>query len=126
MSYTMTIESPEKAAWFEQRYSKLSQAQLGSLFISLLMQTRPEILEGEVEQPVPSHIHALRGIVKLPVDFDERDCVRQRNAILSVDKESGKANKFRALCRELPPSGLPKGYVFSRDEVSERESRCLT
>lgn len=80
MSYTMTIESPEKAAWFEQRYSKLSQAQLGSLFISLLMQTRPEILEGEVEQPVPSHIHALRGIVKLPVDFDEKTFKAQRLA----------------------------------------------
>jgi len=45
MSYTMTIESPEKAAWFEARYSKLSQEQLGALFVSLLMQTKYETSE---------------------------------------------------------------------------------
>jgi len=32
MSYTMTIEAPEKAAWFEQRRLKISQEQLGALF----------------------------------------------------------------------------------------------
>ena len=47
MSYTMTIESPEKAAWFEQRRSKLSQARLGELFVAFLMERRSEIFEDD-------------------------------------------------------------------------------
>ena len=36
MSYTMTIEAPEKAAWFEKRRLKVSQEQLGELFVTFL------------------------------------------------------------------------------------------
>ena len=49
MSYTMTIEAPEKAAWFEQRRLKVSP-----------------------------RVHALRGVVHLPEDFDEREFKRER------------------------------------------------
>jgi len=78
VSYTLTIESPEKAAWFEERYSKLSQEQLGALFVSLLMQSKPEILEEEPDQPVSARVHALRGIIKLPADFDEKEFKAKR------------------------------------------------
>ena len=47
MSYTMTIEAPEKAAWFEQRRAKFSPEKLGDLFVTFLMQQAPEILEEE-------------------------------------------------------------------------------
>ena len=47
MSYTMTIEAPEKAAWFEQRRAKLSPEKLGDLFVTFLMERSPEILEEE-------------------------------------------------------------------------------
>jgi len=80
MSYTMTIAEPEKAAWFEERYSQLSQEQLGALFVSILMQTRSETVEEESEQPVSARVHALRGIVELPVDFDEKAFKAQRLA----------------------------------------------
>jgi len=73
MSYTLTIESPEKAAWFEERYSKLSQEQLGALFVSFLLQNEAEIFESEKARPVSSRVHALRGVVRLPADFDERE-----------------------------------------------------
>jgi len=36
MSYTMTIESPEKAAWFERERAKLTPAELGDLFLVFL------------------------------------------------------------------------------------------
>lgn len=36
MSYTMTIEAPEKAAWFERQRTKLSAAELGELFVLFL------------------------------------------------------------------------------------------
>ena len=47
MSYTMTIEAPEKAAWFEQRRAKLSPETLGDLFVTFLMERSSEILEEE-------------------------------------------------------------------------------
>ena len=73
MSYTMTIETPEKAAWFEQRRLRVSQGRLGELFVSFLMQQGPEIF-GDDEKPTFSErVHALRGVVRLPEDFDERD-----------------------------------------------------
>lgn len=73
----MTIESPEKAAWFEQRRLKVSQEQLGELFVTFLME-RPEIFECKVERPVSPRVHALRGIVRLPEDFDEREFKSER------------------------------------------------
>ena len=73
MSYTMTIEAPEKAAWFERRRLKLSQEQLGELFIAFLMEQGPEIFESKAEQPISAGVHALRGVVRLPEDFDERE-----------------------------------------------------
>jgi len=36
MSYTLTIESPEKAAWFERQRAKMSAAELGELFVLFL------------------------------------------------------------------------------------------
>jgi len=36
MSYTMTIESPEKAAWFEQQRATMTSAELGELFLAFL------------------------------------------------------------------------------------------
>ena len=77
MSYTMTIEAPEKASWFEQRRLKVSQEQLGELFVNFLME-RPEIFECKVERPISPRVHALRGIVRLPEDFDEREFKFQR------------------------------------------------
>ena len=47
MSYTMTIETPEKAARFEQLRAKLSPERLGGLFVPFLMEKMPEPL-GEV------------------------------------------------------------------------------
>ena len=32
-----------------------------------------------------------------------------------------RAQHFRSLCQRLPPSGLPKDYVFSREEANARE-----
>ena len=69
----MTIEAPEKAAWFERRRLKLSQEQLGELFIAFLMEQDPEIFESKAEQPISASVHALRGVVRLPEDFDERE-----------------------------------------------------
>ena len=79
MSYTMTIEAPEKAAWFEKRRLKVSQEQLGELFVTFLME-RPEIFECKVERPISPRVHALRGIVRLPEDFDEREFKSERLA----------------------------------------------
>ena len=45
MSYTMTIEAPEKAAWFEQRRAQLSPEKLGDLFVAFLMERGSEIFE---------------------------------------------------------------------------------
>jgi len=78
MSYTMTIEAPEQAAWFEQRRGKISQARLGALFVSFLMQQGPEIFESEETPPVSARVHALRGIIRLPEDFDEREFKSER------------------------------------------------
>lgn len=36
MSYTMTIESPEKAAWFERERASMTPAELGELFLAFL------------------------------------------------------------------------------------------
>lgn len=79
MSYTMTIEAPEKAAWFEERRLKLSQEQLGEIFVSFLME-RPEIFEVEPQRSVSARVHALRGVVRLPEDFDERKFKSERLA----------------------------------------------
>jgi len=74
MSYTMTIESPEKAAWFEEQRATMSDAELGALFVMLLKQhletvkrTRPTISE------ISPRVQALRGVIKLPPNFDERE-----------------------------------------------------
>jgi len=67
MSYTMTIEAPEKAAWLAQRRLKISPEQLGVLFVSFLMQKEAEVFE-----------------VPPTGDSEEGDYVRQRDAILSA------------------------------------------
>jgi len=38
MSYTMTIDEPEKAAWFERERATMSDAELGALFVVFLKQ----------------------------------------------------------------------------------------
>ena len=80
MSYTMTIEVPEKAAWFEQRRAKFSPEKLGDLFVTFLMEQSPEVLDEEVSRPVSDRVHALRGVVRLPEDFDEREFKSERLA----------------------------------------------
>ena len=70
MSYTMTIETPEKAAWFEQRRQRYSEKQLGDLFIAFLMKQDVEMQENERIAPISPRVHALRGVVRLPEDFD--------------------------------------------------------
>ena len=72
MSYTMTIEAPEKIAWFEQRRQRFSEKQLGDLFVTFLMKQDVEALESEPAPPVSARVHALRGIIRLPENFDER------------------------------------------------------
>lgn len=78
MSYTMTIEAPEKASWFEQRRLKVSQQQLGELFVTFLMAQGPEIFESDSVSSFSARVHALRGVVHLPDDFDEREFKRER------------------------------------------------
>ena len=78
MSYTMTIEAPEKAAWFEQRRAKLSPEKLGDLFVTFLMEQGAEIFEEEKQRPISARVHALRGVVRLPEDFDEREFKTKR------------------------------------------------
>lgn len=80
MSYTMTIESPEKAAWFEQRRAKFSPEKLGDLFVTFLMEQAPEIIEEEKPRTVSARVHALRGVIRLPEDFDEREFKAKRLA----------------------------------------------
>jgi len=72
MSYTLTIDEPEKAAWFEQRRMKVSQEQLGSLFMAFLMQNETVIFKGET-----------RADVLQFEDVDSEAVLRQREAILS-------------------------------------------
>ena len=78
MSYTMTIEAPEKAAWFEQRRAQFSPEKLGDLFVTFLMEQTPEVLEEETPRPVSARVHALRGVIRLPEDFDEREFKAKR------------------------------------------------
>ena len=80
MSYTMTIETPEKAAWFEQRRQRYSEKQLGDLFIDFLIKLDVEMKESEWRAPVSDRVHALRGVVRLPEGFDEREFKSQRLA----------------------------------------------
>ena len=80
MSYTMTIEAPEKAAWFEQRRAKLSPEKLGDLFVTFLMERAPEVLEAEELSSISARVHALRGVIRLPEDFDEREFKSERLA----------------------------------------------
>ena len=76
MSYTMTIEAPEKVAWFEQRRAKFSPEMLGDLFVTFLMEQTPDVLEEAASRTVSPRVHALRGVVRLPEDFDERSFAR--------------------------------------------------
>ena len=78
MSYTMTIESPEKVAWFEQRRQRYSEKQLGDLFIAFLMKQDVEMQESERMEPISARVHALRGVIRLPEDFDERGFKSER------------------------------------------------
>ena len=78
MSYTMTIKVPEKAAWFEQRRAQFSPEKLGDLFVTFLMEQTPEILEEETPRPISARVHALRGVIHLPEDFDEREFKSER------------------------------------------------
>ena len=80
MSYTMTIEAPEKVAWFEQRRAKFSPEKLGDLFVAFLMEQTPEVLEEENSRPISARVHALRGVIRLPEDFDERKFKSKRLA----------------------------------------------
>lgn len=80
MSYTMTIEVPEKAAWFEQRRAKFSPEKLGDLFVTFLMEQTPDVLEEEKSRPVSARVRALRGIVRLPENFNEREFKSDRLA----------------------------------------------
>ena len=80
MSYTMTIEAPEKAAWFEKRRAKFSPEKLGDLFVTFLMQQSPEIFEEEKSSLVSARVHALRGVIRLPEGFDEREFKSERLA----------------------------------------------
>ena len=78
MSYTMTIEVPEKAAWFEQRRAKFSPEKLGDLFVAFLMEQTPEVLEEGNSRPISARVHALRGVIRLPEDFNEREFKSER------------------------------------------------
>ena len=80
MSYTMTIEAPEKAAWFEQSRQRYSEKQLGDLFIAFLMKQDAEMQENERMAPISSRVHALRGVIRLPENFDEREFKSERLA----------------------------------------------
>ena len=80
MSYTMTIETPENIAWFEQRRQRYSEKQLGDLFIAFLMKQDVEMKESERIAPVSARVHALRGVIRLPEDFDEREFKSERLA----------------------------------------------
>ena len=80
MSYTLTIEAPEKVAWFEQRRAKFSPEKLGDLFVAFLMEQTPEVLEEGNSRPISPRVHALRGVVRLPEDFDEREFKSERLA----------------------------------------------
>jgi len=68
MSYTLTIEEPEKVTWLERHCSKLSQEQLGALFVSFLLQNEKEIFEGDSKDG----------------RTEEGGYIRQRKAILDV------------------------------------------
>jgi len=79
MSYTMTIESPEKAAWFEQQRAKMSDAELGALFVVFLKQhfeserqSKPAVSPREKIRSA-SIIESLSGAVSLPDDFDDKN-----------------------------------------------------
>ena len=76
----MTIEAPEKAAWFEQRRAKFSPEKLGDLFVTFLMEQVPDVLEEEKSRPVSARVHALRGIIRLPENFNEREFKSERLA----------------------------------------------
>jgi len=51
MSYTLTIESPEKAAWFERQQTKMSAAELGELFVLFLAE---RVSEKQTKNPFES------------------------------------------------------------------------
>jgi len=74
MSYTMTIESPEKAAWFEEQRATMSDAELGALFVMLLKQHVEAVKQVKPTQSeISPRVQALRGVIKLPPNFDERE-----------------------------------------------------
>ena len=78
----MTIEAPEKAAWFEKRRAKFSPEKLGDLFVTFLMQQAPEILEEE-KRASSFERFAGRWTPEEAVSFDE---LTQR----TVDEEDWK------------------------------------
>ena len=80
LSYTMTIEAPEKAAWFEKRRAMFSPEKLGDLFVTFLKEQTPEVLEEETPRPVSARVHALRGVIRLPEGIDEREFKLERLA----------------------------------------------
>jgi len=70
----MTIESPEKAAWFEEQRATMSDAELGALFVVFLKQHLESVKRARsVEREISPRVKALRGVIKLPRDFDERE-----------------------------------------------------
>jgi len=74
MSYTMTIDEPKAAAWFEEQRATMSDAELGALFVVFLKQhleARKRAMPAG--QGISPRVQALRGVIKLPRDFDEHE-----------------------------------------------------
>lgn len=73
MSYTMTIDEPKAAEWFEQQRATMSDAELGALFVVFLKHHFEAAKRAmSTEQEVSPRVQALRGVIKLPPNFDER------------------------------------------------------
>jgi len=62
MSYTLTIEAPEKAAWFERQRAKMSDVELGELFVLFLAE--------RVAKSESSHQSLVEIFRECPVDVD--------------------------------------------------------
>ena len=72
-----------------------------------------------IPPPVVQEVRAWAETAGTSLNQYIRDCLEAKCAELKSARLR-RARQFRALCKRLPPSGLPQGYVFSREEANVR------
>jgi len=76
----MTIDAPEKAAWFEQQRAKMTPAELGELFLVFLAERcadREKVVQNETDEKALAEwdelVAAGKGRLERPYRFSRAD-----------------------------------------------------